>query len=165
MRYARNKLGLGLTVIVTMIFVVALCFVESDPNSVVASPPAVTHLTEPSDNTKINVIKALLNELKPQDAVVGGRNLVFVEIEENLFNELPKVVNGLKIERLIRTSSKAKQEVSYLTFSHWSEQNGIVGVSGIAYFSDGNMGGCNYTFENANGNWTRKGSDCFAAAS
>jgi hypothetical protein len=149
------------------IMLTLLVSMSSATCSNIEDPRPATHRyrSEVDEKTKIDVIKFLLNKTTKTDDVVEGHRYIYIDVDEKAFSEMPEKVNDLIVRRVMKEGDRERQKVSYLTWRAWRGEGDLILVTNIAFFSDGNSGGCNYKLKRTDSSWQEIQSDCFAAAS
>ena len=116
--------------------------------------------------TRSEVIPVWLKRVNKSDHFVTREGVVYLAVESELYEALPKTVNGLKIERYQGSTEIRENEVPYILFTNWSRQENSVRLTGTAYFVGGNVAGCSERYDwNEGSGWSNSESKCFAAAS
>lgn len=153
--------------VVLIIAILAICgataFLVIRPPSAEETRPI--HRTEVSDETKSQIIAAVLSEAKPEDHAVTETRELYVYVSDAVFAGVPKEINGITIRQLTIAQYNAGFKNDYLVFKDWKESDGAVTFANIVYFSGGNTGGCRYTFVQSDGKWKEDSRKCFATAS
>ncbi len=140
---------------------------EANTDSLRASRPVNSVEYENVDDlTKVAIINVQLRGITKRDHVVMQGNIVYLSVPEEVFEKLPKSVNGLTIKHYTGSTMPNQNDVSYVVFTRWAKKDNSVWVTSTAHFAGGNIGGCNEQYDRSEkGVWIRAKSECFAAAS